>query len=36
MEYKILAESLSFSFTRMDDKKADYAYSEIWIPVIKK
>lgn len=31
-----LAESLSFSFTKMDSKKGNYAYSEIWIPVIKK
>ena len=30
-----LAESLSFSFTKMDSKKENYAYSEIWIPVIK-
>ena len=31
-----LAESFSFSFTKMDEKKSNYAYSEIWIPVIKK
>lgn len=31
-----LAESLSFSFTKMDSKKENYAYSEIWIPVIKR
>lgn len=31
-----LAESLSFSFTKMDEKKPGNAYSEIWIPVIKK
>lgn len=31
-----LAESLSFSFTKMDEIKPDYAYSEIWIPVLKK
>ena len=30
-DYK-LAESLSFSFTKMDEIKPDYAYSEIWIP----
>ena len=30
-----LAESLSFSFTKMDSKKENYAYSEIWMPVIK-
>lgn len=26
----------SFSFTKMDQDKKDHAYSEIWIPVIKK
>ena len=31
-----LAESFSFSFTLMDESKENYAYSEIWIPVIKK
>lgn len=31
-----LAESLSFSFTKMDETKVNYAYSEIWIPVVKK
>ena len=31
-----LAEPFSFSFTKMDDKKPNYAYSEIWIPVTKK
>lgn len=31
-----LADSMSFSFTRMDAGKADYAYSEIWVPVAKK
>ena len=31
-----LAKSFSFSFTKMDEKKSNYAYSEIWIPVIKK
>ena len=31
-----LVESLSFSFAKMDEEKPDYAYSEIWIPVIKK
>ncbi len=31
-----LAESLSFSFTKMNTEKQGYAYSEIWIPVIKK
>ena len=31
-----LAEPFSFSFTKMYEEKANYAYSEIWIPVIKK
>ena len=31
-----LAESLSFSFTKMDEEIHDYAYSEIWVPVMKK
>ncbi len=31
-----LAESLSFSFTKMDEEKSDYAYSEIWIPVNRR
>lgn len=31
-----LADALSFSFTKMDRKKQGYAYSEIWIPVVKK
>lgn len=31
-----LADSLSFSFTKMDPEKNNYAYSEIWIPVIIK
>ncbi len=26
----------SFSFTKMDKNKKDYAYSEVWIPVKKK
>ncbi|MGP4064140.1 AraC family transcriptional regulator [Oceanobacillus sp. M65] len=26
----------SFSFTKMDEKKVDYAYSEVWIPVRKR
>ncbi|MFD2627633.1 AraC family transcriptional regulator [Oceanobacillus kapialis] len=26
----------SFSFTKMDKQKADYAYSEVWLPVKKK
>ena len=32
----MLAESLSFSFTKIDPQKQDYAYSEIWIPVKKR
>lgn len=31
-----LAESMSFSFTKMDEQRADYAYSEVWVPVMKK
>ena len=31
-----LAESLSFSFTKMNHEKQNIAYSEIWIPVKKK
>lgn len=31
-----LASSLSFSFTKMNNEKRGYAYSEIWIPVAKK
>lgn len=31
-----LAESLSFSFTKISEEKTNYAYSEIWIPVRKK
>ena len=31
-----LADSLSFSFTKMDSTKENYAYSEIWIPVVRK
>lgn len=34
-DYK-LESSLSFSFTKMDNTKPGYAYSEIWIPVVKK
>ena len=30
-----LADSLSFSFTKMDPEKSGFAYSEIWIPVKK-
>lgn len=30
-----LRESLSFSFTKMEPDKQGYAYSEIWIPVVK-
>lgn len=31
-----LIDAPSFSFTKMDKQKHDYAYSEIWIPVVKK
>lgn len=31
-----LATSFTFSFTKMDKEKSNYAYSEIWIPVRKK
>ena len=31
-----LAFPFSFSFTKMDEHKEDYAYSEIWIPVKSK
>lgn len=31
-----LVNAPSFSFTKMDEHKKDYAYSEIWIPVRKK
>lgn len=31
-----LIDSPSFSFTKMDELKKDYAYSEIWIPVKEK
>lgn len=31
-----LAESLSFSFAKMDEERPGYAYSEIWIPVAKR
>lgn len=34
-DYEII-EAPSFSFTNMNDKKENYAYSEIWIPVRKK
>ena len=31
-----LAESLSFSFAKMNPDRQGHAYSEIWIPVVKK
>jgi AraC family transcriptional regulator len=31
-----LIQAPTFSFTKMDKEKKDYAYSEIWIPVRKK
>ncbi|OEH53390.1 AraC family transcriptional regulator [Oceanobacillus sp. E9] len=33
--YEVI-EAPSFSFTKMDEHKADYAYSEVWIPVRKR
>lgn len=34
-DYEVI-NAPSFSFTKMDEHKKDYAYSEIWIPVQKK
>lgn len=34
-DYEII-QAPTFSFTKMDKSKKDYAYSEIWIPVRKK
>jgi AraC family transcriptional regulator len=34
-DYEII-QAPTFSFTKMDENKKDYAYSEIWIPVRKK
>ncbi|SFE99407.1 AraC family transcriptional regulator [Alteribacillus iranensis] len=34
-DYEIV-QAPSFSFTKMDENKKDYAYSEIWLPVRKK
>lgn len=34
-DYEVI-EAPSFSFTKMDPDKNDYAYSEIWLPVKKK
>jgi len=34
-DYEVI-NAPSFSFTRMDENKKDYAYSEVWIPVRKK
>ncbi|MBB6451397.1 AraC family transcriptional regulator [Geomicrobium halophilum] len=31
-----LINAPAFSFTKMDEQKKDYAYSEVWIPVRKK
>ena len=31
-----LADSLSFSFTRMSEETPGQAYSEIWVPVREK
>ena len=34
-DYEVI-QAPTFSFTKMDKNKKDYAYSEIWIPVRKK
>jgi AraC family transcriptional regulator len=34
-DYEVI-NAPSFSFTKMDKQKEDYAYSEVWIPVKKK
>ena len=34
-DYEIV-DAFSFSFTKMDQEKEGYAYSEVWIPVRKK
>ena len=34
-DYEII-QAPTFSFTKMDENKKDYAYSEIWLPVQKK
>jgi AraC family transcriptional regulator len=34
-DYEVI-DAPSFSFTKMDEHKKDYAYSEIWIPIRKK
>ncbi|SHG77232.1 AraC family transcriptional regulator [Ornithinibacillus halophilus] len=34
-DYEVI-QAPSFSFTKMDQHKKDYAYSEVWIPVRKK
>ncbi|MEA1854615.1 MULTISPECIES: GyrI-like domain-containing protein [Cytobacillus] len=31
-----LIRAPNFSFTKMDQLKPGYAYSEVWIPVMKK
>ena len=33
--YEVI-QAPSFSFTKMDPQKKDYAYSEVWIPVRKR
>lgn len=33
-DYEVI-NAPSFSFTKMDENKKDYAYSEIWLPVRK-
>lgn len=34
-DYEVI-DAPSFSFTKMDEHKSDYAYSEVWTPVRKK
>jgi AraC family transcriptional regulator len=34
-DYEVI-NAPSFSFTKMDKERKDYAYSEVWIPVQKK
>jgi len=34
-DYEVI-NAPTFSFTKMDESKKDYAYSEIWIPVRRK
>lgn len=34
-DYEVI-QGPAFSFTRMDKEKANFAYSEVWMPVVKK